>query len=137
MSSSDIAHNIAQFGSFRSRAATHAGTAGRNDEDAYLNRPDLGLWAVATARATTSRAKLHRPRSLTCCKASSPDSPPPTCSRKYARLETAHERLRAAASRHGAGAIMTTTPSSCWRATTILPVSGWEIHLPTCCVAIR
>jgi serine/threonine-protein phosphatase Stp1 len=47
MSSREIAQNVAQSGRFRSRAATHAGTANRLNEDAYVNRPDLGLWAVA------------------------------------------------------------------------------------------
>src|SRR5919198_5118276 len=39
--------DVARFGSFRSCAVTHAGTANRLNEDAYVNRPDLGLWAVA------------------------------------------------------------------------------------------
>ena len=47
MSENGIAQNAARFGSFRSCAATHAGTANRLNEDAYVNRPDLGLWAVA------------------------------------------------------------------------------------------
>ena len=47
MSENGIAQNTARFGSFRSCAATHAGTANRLNEDAYVNRPDLGLWAVA------------------------------------------------------------------------------------------
>lgn len=47
MSSREVAQNVAQSGRFQSRAATHAGTANRLNEDAYVNRPDLGLWAVA------------------------------------------------------------------------------------------
>jgi len=47
MSSREIAQHVAQSGCFQSRAATHAGTANRLNEDAYVNRPDLGLWAVA------------------------------------------------------------------------------------------
>jgi protein phosphatase/serine/threonine-protein phosphatase Stp1 len=46
MSSNEIGQDTARFGSFRSRAATHAGTANRLNEDAYVNRPDLGLWAM-------------------------------------------------------------------------------------------
>ena len=47
MSSSENAQNAARAGSFRSCAATHEGSTGKHNEDAYLNRPDLGLWAVA------------------------------------------------------------------------------------------
>jgi serine/threonine protein phosphatase Stp1 len=47
MSDNGIGQNTARFGSFRSCAATHAGAANRLNEDAYVNRPDLGLWAVA------------------------------------------------------------------------------------------
>ena len=39
--------DVARFGSFRSCAVTHAGMANRLNEDAYVNRPDLGVWAVA------------------------------------------------------------------------------------------
>jgi len=90
-----IAQNIARFGSFRSRAASHAGTAGRHNEDAYLNRPDLGLWAVADGAAAISRAKSHRPKSSICCKVSRLAVCHDMLQEVRSRLETAHERLRA------------------------------------------
>jgi serine/threonine protein phosphatase PrpC len=42
-----IDRDVARCGRFHSCAASHAGTADRLNEDAYVNRPDLGLWAVA------------------------------------------------------------------------------------------
>jgi serine/threonine-protein phosphatase Stp1 len=110
MSSSDIARNIAQFGSFRSRAATHAGTAGRNNEDAYLNRPDLGLWAVADGAGGHQSGEVASAEVVGLLQGIEPGlSAADMLQEVRARLETAHERLRAAASRRGAGVIMATT----------------------------
>jgi serine/threonine-protein phosphatase Stp1 len=40
-------HKALVAGRFRSSAASHPGMSRRRNEDNYVNRPDLGLWAVA------------------------------------------------------------------------------------------
>jgi serine/threonine protein phosphatase Stp1 len=47
MTATPIETNIMAAGRFRSSAASHMSAARRRNEDAWVNRPDLGLWAVA------------------------------------------------------------------------------------------
>jgi serine/threonine protein phosphatase Stp1 len=42
-----IETDVAEAGPFRSSAASHMSAARRRNEDSWVNRPDLGLWAVA------------------------------------------------------------------------------------------
>ena len=44
---SPITHTCLRCERFRSAAATHEGALRQRNEDNYVNRPDLGLWAVA------------------------------------------------------------------------------------------
>lgn len=47
MSATPIETDVMAAGSFRSSAASHMSAARRRNEDSWVNRPDLGLWAVA------------------------------------------------------------------------------------------
>lgn len=110
MSKSDLAGAISLAGSVHASAATHPGTAGRINEDAYLSRPDLGLWGVADGAGghqsgevassevvnildsidagLTAGEMLHEVRS---------------------RLDTVHGRLLAMSAQRGRGVVMATT----------------------------
>src|SRR5262245_6017395 len=114
MSSSNIAQNLAQnlaqSGSFRSQSATHPGTTGRHNEDAWLNRPDLGLWAVADGAGGHESGEVASAEVVAQLQTIAPGlSAADMLQEVRARLEKAHENLRAAASGRSAHAMMATT----------------------------
>jgi len=110
MQGTGIEQNSAHFGSFRSFAATHRGTANRPNEDAYLNRPDLGLWAVADGAGGHEGGEIASAEVVGALQGVTPGlSAAEMLLEVRSRLETAHARLIAEAARHGAGVVVATT----------------------------
>ena len=110
MSDAGIDQNMAQFGRFTSRAATHVGMVRKLNEDAFVNRPDLGLWAVAdgagghqsgdVASAAVAKALQGIPIGLNAGQ---------IMAEVRLRLEATHAYLREEAARRGPGMMLATT----------------------------
>ncbi|HSS84627.1 MAG TPA: protein phosphatase 2C domain-containing protein, partial [Reyranella sp.] len=110
MSDNGIDQNTARSGSFRSGAATHARAANRLNEDAYVNRPDLGLWAVADGAGGHESGEIASAEVAGLLQTiDSGLSAAEMLVEVRSRLEAAHARLHAEASRHGDGAMVATT----------------------------
>lgn len=110
MSDGGIDLDAARFGSFRSSAATHAGTANRHNEDAYLNRPDLGLWAVADGAGGHRLGEVASAEVVGLLQTiDSGHSAGEVLVEVRSRLEAAHARLRTKASGRGSGVMIATT----------------------------
>jgi serine/threonine protein phosphatase PrpC len=110
MSSNEIGQDTARFGSFRSRAATHAGTANRLNEDAYVNRPDLGLWAVADGAGGHESGEVASAEVAGLLQSIDAGlSAGEMLVEVRSRLEEAHARLRDVGAGHGAGVMVATT----------------------------
>ena len=110
MSDQGIDRDLARFGSFRSCAATHAGTANRLNEDAYVNRPDLGLWAVADGAGGHEAGEVASAEVARLLQTIDGDlSAGEMLVAVRSRLEAAHARLHEEAARHGAGVMVATT----------------------------
>ncbi len=110
MSDNGIDQSTARSGSFRSGAATHAGTANRLNEDAFVNRPDLGLWAVADGAGGHESGEVASAEVAGLLQTIDAGlSAAEMLVEVRSRLEAAHARLHDEASRHGAGATVATT----------------------------
>jgi protein phosphatase/serine/threonine-protein phosphatase Stp1 len=110
MSDTGIDQNTARSGSFRSGAATHAGAANRLNEDAFVNRPDLGLWAVADGAGAHESGEVASAEVAGLLQTIDAGlSAAEMLLEVRSRLEAAHARLHAEASRHGDGAMVATT----------------------------
>jgi serine/threonine protein phosphatase Stp1 len=97
-------------GRFRSCAATHVGTVRTRNEDNFVNRPDLGIWAVADGAGGHQAGEVAS-QMVTDALA---DVPPGLGAAELLaevrlRILQAHDAIRAEAARRGAHAILATT----------------------------
>lgn len=110
MSEAAIRHDVAQSGRFRSRAATHVGMARRLNEDAFVNRPDLGLWAVADGAGGHQSGEVASAEVASALQGIGAGlSAGQLLAVLRHRLEAAHANLRAEGARRGGGAMLATT----------------------------
>ena len=110
MSSREITQHGAKSGRFQSRAATHAGTANRLNEDAYVNRPDLGLWAVADGAGGHESGEIASAEVAGLLQTIGEGlSAGEVLLEVRSRLEEAHARLREMASARGARVTVAST----------------------------
>jgi serine/threonine protein phosphatase Stp1 len=110
VSDAPIAPAMMCAGQFRSFAVTHGGTVRTHNEDDFVNRPDLGIWAVAdgagghqageVAARIVTEALRKVPAGLAAAE---------LLAEVRLRIAQAHDNIRAEAARRGADAILATT----------------------------
>ena len=105
-----LLRDSARFGRFSSHAATHVGMVRKLNEDAFVNRPDLGLWAVADGAGGHHAGEVASGEVAAQLQAIEAGlSAGEILVEVRHRLEDAHARLRRDAARRGAGVMMATT----------------------------
>ncbi len=111
MSSNDgIERDTARAGRFRSTAATHAGLVRPSNQDGFVNRPDLGLWAVADGAGGHEAGEVASGLVVASLQAVPAELPPAALlAEVQRRLEAAHTALRQEGERRGPGAQIATT----------------------------
>src|SRR4051795_6539662 len=110
MSGDGIERNTASAGRFRSSAATHAGTVRSSNQDGFVNRPDLGLWAVADGAGGHEAGEVASQLAVSALDSIPVELPPnKLLIEVQQRLETAHNTLRQEGARRGIGTMIATT----------------------------
>ena len=94
---------------FRAWAVTHPGTVRDHNEDAYVNRPDLGLWAVADGAGGHDAGEVASGLIATALDSIPPElSAEETLTQVRMRMAATHAALRERAARQGNGMIAST-----------------------------
>ncbi len=105
-----IVRSVASASCFRSWGATHCGTVRPNNEDGFVNRPDLGVWAVADGAGGHQAGEVASAHVMQTLEALPLGlSAGQMLLEVRQRLAAAHEWLRAEAARRGQGAVVATT----------------------------
>jgi len=105
-----IAHSAVADWRFRSSAVTHAGAVRAHNEDSYVDRPDLGLWAVADGAGGHQAGDIAS-RIISDALKSLPPGLGATAllAEVRQRLAHAHNTLLAEAARRGGHAVLAST----------------------------
>ena len=94
----------------RSWATTHPGMKRKHNEDAYVDRPDLGLWAVADGAGGHHAGEVASGMIRESLEAIPPGlSASELLAEVRTRIETAHDALRAEAQRRGPDVMIAST----------------------------
>jgi len=94
---------------FRAWAVTHPGTVRDHNEDVYVNRPDLGLWAVADGAGGHDAGEVASGLIATALDSIPPElSAEETLTQVRMRMAATHAALRERAARQGNGMIAST-----------------------------
>jgi protein phosphatase/serine/threonine-protein phosphatase Stp1 len=110
MSSSEMEISVAEAGPFRSWGASHRGTVRGHNEDRFVNRPDLGLWAVADGAGGHDLGQAASSLIAAKLAAIAPGlGAADLLAEVRERLADAHAELRAQAEERGGGSIIAST----------------------------
>jgi protein phosphatase/serine/threonine-protein phosphatase Stp1 len=110
MRESGIVHTAAPVDRYRSWGATHAGASRELNEDCFVNRPDLGLWAVADGAGGHQSGEVASARVAQALEATPVGlGAGALLAEVRQRLASAHDWLRAEGERRGNGAVVATT----------------------------
>lgn len=94
----------------RSWAMTHPGAKRKHNEDAYVQRPDLGIWAVADGAGGHQAGEVAAGMIVEALEAIPPElSASELLGQVRLRIESAHAALRELAMRRGPGVTMAST----------------------------